>query len=166
MKAVATTRRAAAVVAAAAGVRVTVRSENLEPGTRNLKPRIAITEGDPAGIGPEIARRAAADVRVNAACEPRLYGPPDGRTFAPGVLSAEAGRAAYDAIVGAVEDAQACRVEGIATAPINKEAFRLSGLPWPGHTELLAHLTGSRHVAMMFHSEPLLHQLRNHMNHT
>ena len=33
-------------------------------------------------------------------------------------------------------------VDAIATAPVNKEAFRLAGLPWSGHTDLLAHLTG------------------------
>jgi 4-hydroxythreonine-4-phosphate dehydrogenase len=38
---------------------------------------------------------------------------------------------------------------------VNKEAFRLAGLEWSGHTDLLAHLTGSRHVAMMFYSEAL-----------
>ena len=43
----------------------------------------------------------------------------------------------------------------IATAPVNKEAFRLAGLPWSGHTDLLAHLTGAPHVAMMFYSEAL-----------
>jgi 4-hydroxythreonine-4-phosphate dehydrogenase len=43
----------------------------------------------------------------------------------------------------------------VATAPINKEALRLAGLPWSGHTDLLAHLTGAQRVAMMFHSEPL-----------
>ena len=37
-------------------------------------PRIAITKGDPAGIGPEIAKKAAADPRVMAACEPLVYG--------------------------------------------------------------------------------------------
>src|SRR4029077_8806687 len=37
----------------------------------------------------------------------------------------------------------------------NKEAFRLAGLEWNGHTDLLAHLTGSPHVAMMFYSEAL-----------
>ena len=63
--------------------------------------------------------------------------------FAPGVLSADAGRAAYDAIVRAVADAQRGAVDAIATAPINKEAFRLAGLPWTGHTDLLAHLTGA-----------------------
>jgi 4-hydroxythreonine-4-phosphate dehydrogenase len=120
-----------------------------------IKPRIAITVGDPAGIGPEVARRAAADPRVLAACDPDVYEPADRRPFAAGVLSAEAGRAAYDTIVRAVEDAQQGRVDAIATAPVNKAAFRLAGLPWSGHTDLLAHLTGARDVAMMFYSEPL-----------
>lgn len=47
------------------------------------------------------------------------------------------------------------RVDAVATAPVNKEAFRLAGLPWSGHTDLLAHLTGAREVAMMFYSEAL-----------
>jgi 4-hydroxythreonine-4-phosphate dehydrogenase len=83
-----------------------------------------------------------------------LYAPPDG-SFPPGVLSADAGRAAYDTIVRAVGDAQRHAVDAIATAPVNKEAFRLAGLPWNGHTDLLAHLTGTRDVAMMFYSEAL-----------
>jgi 4-hydroxythreonine-4-phosphate dehydrogenase len=120
-----------------------------------MKPRIAITSGDPAGIGPEVAAKAAADARVLAACEPIVYGPPDASRFAAGVLSGEAGRAAYDVIVRAVDDAQRGVVQAIATAPVNKEAFRLAGLPWSGHTDLLAHLTGARHVAMMFHSDAL-----------
>ena len=120
-----------------------------------MKPRVAITVGDPSGIGPEVAAKAAADPRVVAACEPLLYAPPAARTFAPGVLSAAAGRAAYDVIVRAVGDAQTGAVQAIATGPVNKEAFRLAGLEWSGHTDLLAHLTGSRQVAMMFYSEAL-----------
>src|SRR5262245_46580393 len=120
-----------------------------------MKPRIAITVGDPAGIGPEIAEKAAADPRVQAACEPVLYGSPGGAQFTPGQLSAEAGRAAYDAICAAVRDAQSGVVSAIATAPVNKLAFARAGLPWKGHTDLLGHLTGSRRVAMMFWSEPL-----------
>jgi len=120
-----------------------------------VKPRIAITVGDPAGIGPEIARKAAADDRVRAVCEPVLYGPPSESIFEPGVLSAAAGRAAYDAICAAVRDAQSGKVHGIATAPVNKLAFAEAGLPWKGHTDLLGHLTGAAHVAMMFWSEPL-----------
>ena len=120
-----------------------------------MKARIAITAGDPAGIGPEIAQKAADDPRVREVCEPVIYGPPPGVRFEPGVLSAEAGRAAYDAICAAVADALAGRVAAIATAPINKLGFARAGLPWKGHTDLLAELTGSRRVAMMFWSEPL-----------
>jgi 4-hydroxythreonine-4-phosphate dehydrogenase len=118
-------------------------------------PRVAITVGDPAGIGPEVAASAAAEPSVLEVCEPVLYGPPDGARFRPGELSAAAGRAAYEAIVRAVADASSRKVAAISTAPINKEAFRLAGLPWAGHTDLLAHLTGAPHVAMMFHSEKL-----------
>jgi 4-hydroxythreonine-4-phosphate dehydrogenase len=120
-----------------------------------MKPRIAFTAGDPAGIGPEIAARAARDSRVLAVCDPVIYGPPTGATFAPGELSAEAGRAAHDAIVNAVEAARRGEVAALATAPINKQAFRLAGLPWTGHTDLLAHLTGAQDVAMMFYSDAL-----------
>jgi 4-hydroxythreonine-4-phosphate dehydrogenase len=120
-----------------------------------MKPRIAITVGDPAGIGPEIARDAAGDPRVQDVCEPVLYGPPADAAFAPGQLSADAGRAAYEAICAATRDALAGRVAAVATAPVNKLALAHAGLPWKGHTDLLAHLTGSRRVAMMFWSEPL-----------
>jgi len=119
------------------------------------KPKIAITTGDPAGIGPEISERAAADESVREVCDPILFGPPPGHLFAPGALSADAGQAAYACIVRAVEAARAGMVDAITTAPVNKEAFRLAGLPWTGHTDLLAHLTGTSHVAMMFYSEPL-----------
>ena len=120
-----------------------------------MRPRIAITTGDPSGIGPEIAAKAAADPRVRAACEPIVYGPSGDERFAPGVLSAAAGRAAYDTLVRAVDAAKVGTVDGLATAPVNKEAFRIAGLPWRGHTDLLAHLTGASHVAMMFHSDEL-----------
>jgi 4-hydroxythreonine-4-phosphate dehydrogenase len=120
-------------------------------------PRIAITVGDPAGIGPEIAVKCASRDDVRAICQPILYGPTgrDAARFAPGQISAAAGRAAYEAVVTAVRDAQAGRVDAIATAPINKQAFAAAGVPWRGHTELLADLTGSSRFAMMFHAEAL-----------
>ena len=123
-----------------------------------MKPRIGITVGDPAGIGPEIARKAAAHPDVLAACEPILYGPSsdsDVAAFSAGQVSASAGRAAYDAIVRAVNDAVAGRIAAIATAPVNKEAFAAAGLPWRGHTDLLAHLTGAERFAMMFYAAAL-----------
>jgi 4-hydroxythreonine-4-phosphate dehydrogenase len=122
------------------------------------KPRVGITVGDPAGIGPEIARKAADDPRVREACEPVLYGPSTDAeitAYSPGRVSAAAGRAAYDAVVSAVDDARAGRIDAIATAPINKEAFAAAGLQWRGHTDLLAHLTGARRVAMMFYADAL-----------
>ncbi len=118
-------------------------------------PRVAITIGDPAGIGPEIAAKAAADRRVTDVCTPVLYG----RIYTPGVvaggLSADAGRTAHAAILAAVADAMSGAVDAVATAPINKQAFALAGLPWRGHTELLAHLTGAPSVAMMFYADAL-----------
>lgn len=116
---------------------------------------MAITVGDPAGIGPEIAALAAADPGVLAVCTPVLYAAPEPAKFAVGQVSAAAGRAAYDIIVRAVEDARAGRVDAIATAPINKLAFARAGLSWRGHTDLLAHLCGVDHVVMMFDAPTL-----------
>jgi 4-hydroxythreonine-4-phosphate dehydrogenase len=130
----------------------------LTPVTPRRKPRVGITVGDPAGIGPEIAVKAAADPRVTDICDPILFGPHTAealRSFAPGRLSAAAGRAAYDAIVDAVAAVRDGGVEAIATAPLNKEAFALAGLPWKGHTDLLAHLTGRDQAVMMFYAEEL-----------
>lgn len=124
----------------------------------SVKPSIGITVGDPAGIGPEIAVKAARDRRVLEVCRPVLYGPHDDEALAAferGRMSAAAGRAAYDAIVKAVSDAQQRVIDAVATAPINKEAFAAAGLPWKGHTDLLAHLTDAPQVAMMFHSDPV-----------
>ena len=75
--------------------------------------------------------------------------------FRPARSTRASGRAAYDAIVAATADARARHVAAIATAPINKAAFAAAGLPWRGHTDLLAHLCGVEDVAMMFWSERL-----------
>jgi 4-hydroxy-L-threonine phosphate dehydrogenase PdxA len=72
-----------------------------------------------------------------------------------GRVSPEAGRAAYDTIVRAVQAAWKGDVDAIATAPVNKAAFAKAGLPWKGHTDLLAHLCASSRVAMMFHAPEL-----------
>ena len=121
-------------------------------------PRIGLTSGDPAGIGPEIAERAARDPGVTAVCEPVVYGPEadgDADAVQPGIASAAGGRVAFDVVCRAAADAQAGRIDAVATGPINKTALRLAGLPWRGHTDLLAHLTGAADVAMMFHADRL-----------
>ena len=123
-----------------------------------VKPVVAITAGDPAGIGPEIAAIAAADPSVRAVCEPRIYGVATDHAaggFECGRVSAAAGRAAYDAIVRAVQDAMRGDVQAVATAPINKASFAAAALPWKGHTDLLAHLTGAPRGVMMFYSDAL-----------
>jgi 4-hydroxythreonine-4-phosphate dehydrogenase len=117
-----------------------------------MRPRVAITTGDPAGIGPEIAGKAAADPRVREACDPLIYSAESTAGVVCGEVSAAAGRAAYDTIVRAVADARAGRVDAIATGPVNKLAFARAGLPWKGHTDLLQHLCGVPRVAMMFHA--------------
>ena len=122
------------------------------------RPRIAITTGDPAGIGPEIASLVAADPSIRTLCTPVLYGPDAAAVrarFPPGVVSAAAGRAAYDSVVAAVRDARAGRVDALATAPINKAAWAAAGLAWRGHTDLLAHLTNTADVRMLFHADRL-----------
>jgi 4-hydroxythreonine-4-phosphate dehydrogenase len=121
-------------------------------------PAIALTVGDPSGIGPEIATKAAHHPRVVDACRVTLYGPhaaADLDRFPVGRVHDASGRAAYDAIVAAARDAMEGRVQAIVTAPINKESFAAAGLAWRGHTELLAHLCCVEDVAMMFWSERL-----------
>jgi 4-hydroxythreonine-4-phosphate dehydrogenase len=67
----------------------------------------------------------------------------------PGKLSAEAGRLAYAAIERAVALATADEIDAIVTAPVSKEALHLAGYAFPGHTEILAELTGSKGSCMM-----------------
>ena len=61
-----------------------------------------------------------------------------------------AGRAAANAVLRAVADARAGRVQALVTAPLNKESLNAAGHPWPGHTEMLADAAGTPDVAMMF----------------
>jgi len=118
-------------------------------------PKIALTAGDPAGIGPEIVTKAANDAAVRAVCEPVIFESKVDATVRPGEVSAAAGLSAYNTIVRAVDAARRGDVDAIATAPVNKLAFAEAGLPWKGHTDLLAHLCGDVPVAMMFHSPQL-----------
>ena len=121
-------------------------------------PRIAITVGDPSGIGPENDVNACSDPRVREVAEIVVYGPSTNdalKAFKTGEVTAESGRVAYETILQAVEDVQAERLDALVTGPINKAAFAAAGLPWKGHTDLLAHLTNAPRVAMMFHSQSL-----------
>jgi 4-hydroxythreonine-4-phosphate dehydrogenase len=119
------------------------------------KPKIGITAGDPAGIGPEIVRKALLDPAVLEICEPVVYGLTDQDEIAKagiymGLVSAPAGLAAYKAIEEAVSAHKRGEIDAIATAPINKESLRAAGVPHIGHTEILAALTGSEDPLTMF----------------
>lgn len=126
------------------------------------RPRLAVTVGDPRGIGPEIVRAALGDPALRDVCDMIIVGAvgagvdvdvPVGE-WAPGGSVAEAGRVSGAAIARATELALEGDVDGIVTAPIDKFALLSGGYDYPGHTEMLAHLTGS-HVAMMLASDRL-----------
>ena len=73
----------------------------------------------------------------------------------PGRISAACGRAAYTYIVQSIRAALAKRIDGVVTAPINKEALRLAGVNHPGHTEIFTALTGAKRTCMMLYSDEL-----------
>jgi 4-hydroxythreonine-4-phosphate dehydrogenase len=135
------------------------------------KPVLALSSGDPAGIGPEVTIKALAqpEVReladvivtgdpehlrataVRLGLEPpaRMEGAGSARDVEPGRLSAAAGEAAVAAVTRAVKLVTSGAAAGLVTAPLSKEAMRLAGHPWPGHTEMLADLTGTEEVRML-----------------
>ena len=110
-------------------------------------PLIAITAGDPSGIGPEIAVKAAARSargrRVPAGDLRTAHAPTSSRRFRRAGSSAGVGpRGVRRDRARRPTTRCAGRVDAIVTAPINKAAFAAAGLPWRGHTDLLAHLCG------------------------
>ncbi|MCA3634425.1 MAG: 4-hydroxythreonine-4-phosphate dehydrogenase PdxA [Methylobacterium sp.] len=72
-----------------------------------------------------------------------------------GKVDARAGKLAYAAILAAIRLAKSEQVSGMVTAPIHKEALHAAGVPFPGHTEILAHETGTRDFGMMLADERL-----------
>jgi 4-hydroxythreonine-4-phosphate dehydrogenase len=146
---------------------------------RDTVPRLALTVGDPAGIGPEVVPKAIADPDRPSA-RLRVYGPRSvleerARRFGLprpedgvevidvplqgevplGKSCAEGGRAAAAAVLQAVADVRAGRADALVTAPLSKESLAAAGYAWPGHTEMLAEAAGVSDVAMMFVGGPL-----------
>jgi 4-hydroxythreonine-4-phosphate dehydrogenase len=115
--------------------------------------RVGITVGDPAGIGPEIARKARVDPRVLEVCDSVIFGPATLDDVRLGVENAAGGRAAYETIVRAVDAARSGEIDAIATGPISKRAFALAGIPWKGHTDLRAHRCGGADGRMLFYAD-------------
>lgn len=158
------------------------------------KPILAITMGDPCGIGPEVIIKALARPEVRAVCRPFVLGdegalrralaitglpqsiltcetpppdvPPDCIPLRPlstltiqdmvfGAPTIASGSAMADYIVQAARLCLSGEVDAMATAPINKEAMNRAGILHPGHTELLAELTGTTEFVMMLAGDRL-----------
>ena len=101
-----------------------------------MKP-LAVTIGDPAGIGPEIVEKALSQIDVPA----RVFGRvPAAVRY--GEISAEYGRIALQAIDDAISAIERGECSALVTAPIHKQSIALAGSPFPGHTELLAARAG------------------------
>ena len=150
-----------------------------------MRPRIAITLGDPRGIGPEVVAKVldhppeGADYLVIGPEElvtglpaehiavgghgaglavERERGGSTGGGGAPWCLPVspqEAGRLVGASVEKAVSLALAGQVDAVVTAPAEKQALHLAGYRYPGHTEWLAHLAGDVPVAMMLASDRL-----------
>lgn len=161
-----------------------------------MRPVIALTMGDPAGCGPEICLKAAADQSVLDQAVPVIFGSVDvlkaagdrlklplpeqaikpselGLTgkieeaaivdcssistdsFKPGEVTGACGQAAYDCLCAAVNAAKEESIAGIATGPLNKAALSKAGISHPGHTEILAELTGTSRYCMMMACDDL-----------
>ena len=134
-----------------------------------MKPRVAITLGDPAGIGPEIVSKAVRDPRVLAACEPVIVGDPVALALhhqplpsvdmlsIPGLAkkihlgkpSQEAGQSAIDSVKKAAGLIETRQVSAMVTAPASKISLQAAGLKFPGHTEWLLHAYGKGTGAML-----------------
>ncbi len=153
--------------------------------------KIAITMGDPAGIGPEIILKSFESKRIWKKGIPIVIGDlkilsklreklkinveivplddnlniekiegklplidmkmvKDIKDLKPGIISKIGGDAAVSYIQKAVDLAMKKKVNGIATAPINKESIRDAGYHYIGHTEMLSEITESKYSLTMF----------------
>ena len=133
------------------------------------KPRVAIALGDPAGIGPEIALKAALDDSVRAICDPILFGDPGvlvaharacgleeslhrlvlvarhqlaPRELAIGKIAAAHGRAALDSARAAIAAALAGEVDAVIAAPQTEAAIKAAGVDFDGYPSFVARCTG------------------------
>ncbi len=141
------------------------------------KPKIAITLGDGAGIGPEVVLKVLRNPSIYKICDPLVIGDkvlidfwskklkipfpkkvklidleifPPYQKFVLGQVHSVMGNAAIQFVGTAANLALEKKVDAIVTAPLSKEAVHLSGTPFSGHTEYLAERAGAKKVSMMF----------------
>jgi 4-hydroxythreonine-4-phosphate dehydrogenase len=138
---------------------------------------IAITMGDPAGIGPEILIKACAELpdlplvavahpgvlecvaqRLGLRMPPRIAPPPGmapSTVVVPGTIAAAHGAMAAACIEAAIAGTLSGTYAGLVTCPISKQAVQAAGVPFPGHTEWLAARCGIAGERMLLYAEDL-----------
>lgn len=142
-----------------------------------MRPRLAITMGDPAGVGPELCLRLFTEDAPDFDADLTIFGsdkvlndvslatglpvggdlidfgPVD--NLIPAEISKHTGEAAYHYLTDAIDATMAGHFDGIVTCPLSKEALSLAGIQHPGHTEILVERTGAKRHAMMLTSGEL-----------
>jgi len=108
-----------------------------------IKPAIAITLGDPTGIGPEIVNKAISDKSVLKICTPIVIGV--STKFVQGFPTRKSAQAAIKFLLKTLELLKNKEVDAVVTAPVSKSAFGKSS----GHTEFLAKKTASKNTEML-----------------
>lgn len=139
---------------------------------QEYRPKVAITLGDPAGVGPELVARVCHDPDVLAAVEPIVVGRSmllsagalacgldapqvelvkcgEGAGIKPGQPNEAGGRQAGAFIEKALELCLSGQVQAMVTGPISKAALQAAGYPDTGHTTLLGRLTNTPLPVMM-----------------
>jgi 4-hydroxythreonine-4-phosphate dehydrogenase len=145
--------------------------------------KIVITLGDPAGIGAEVALKALSDTEIQASAKFTVLGDraaaeeserttgirfrdlpiefrdcemlPKSQPVQLGTLRADYGAIALRCVKDATEMCLSGKADAMVTAPLNKEAVALNGVPFSGHTEYIAELCGAEDTCMMLTSERL-----------
>jgi 4-hydroxythreonine-4-phosphate dehydrogenase len=126
---------------------------------RNAKARIALTSGEPAGIGPELCVRVAREPcdaelvvigdRSLVAGAPRIEHVPLARPVTPGRLDSANARYVLAVLDRALAGCLAGEFDAMVTAPVQKSVINDAGIAFTGHTEYLAERSSIEHVVMM-----------------
>ncbi|NYT38442.1 4-hydroxythreonine-4-phosphate dehydrogenase PdxA [Allopusillimonas soli] len=127
----------------------------------------AVVYGDAGVMSATLARLGMGDaLQVRIVSAPALVKGEDGiipvlnrwqalSDIVPGRASAQAGRGAYEYLCHAMDDAMSGELRAIVTAPLNKKTMQAGGADYPGHTEILAERSGTKHYAMMLANHEL-----------
>ena len=126
---------------------------------RSAKPRIALTSGEPAGVGPELCVRVAREARdaelvvigdrTLLAGAPRVEHVPLARPATPGRLDAANARYVLAVLDRAISGCLQGEFAAMVTAPVQKSVINDAGIAFTGHTEYLAERAATEHVVMM-----------------